>query len=92
MRIILVRANRFARIDSQDNPIFINPAVNRANIGEPRHSKFYPQSTGRLLSLGNGPKGGLRGAIRNTWVPKGAQIDSGELAVIRANSANDSRE
>ena len=75
-----MRAKRFA----------IGPTTIRTNRGQPRHSQFYPQSIRSIISLGNGPKGGLRGAIRKTRVPKGVRIDSHELFVIRATSANDS--
>ena len=63
---------------------FIGPTVIRADRGQPRHSQFYPQSIRRIVSLGNGPKGGLRGAIRKKRVPKGVQIDSRELVSEKA--------
>ena len=78
----------FARIDSQEIHISISPTAIRATWGQPHHSRFYPQSIHTIISLGNDPKGGLRGAIRKTWVPKGAQIDSRESFVIRANTVD----
>ena len=53
-RIILIRVNRFTRIDSQEIPICTT--VIHANRGQPHHSRFYPQSTRRIISLGSDSK------------------------------------
>ena len=56
------------------------------------NSQFYPQSIRRIISLGNGAKGRVKGAVHNKWVTRALRIDSRELFMIRANSTNDSRE
>ena len=50
-RIILICANRLARIDLQGTPMFIGPTVVCANRGQPRHSQFYLRSVRRNISL-----------------------------------------
>ena len=75
-RIGAIRANRFARIDSQKNPYFHNVRAIRANRLKPAIRNFWPS----------------RSAIRKKGVRFGDPETIRENQAIRANLRIDSRE
>ena len=65
------------------------PSTNR---GQPRHSRFYPQSVRRIMSREWSGRNGVKRGYSQEMVTRATPTDPRKLFMIRVKSTNDSRE